>query len=85
MEPLTASMNQALAGTILECSNPNFTHDLLRYFPYIQDVMKGLSSWYISKNYRLRKSLIRDVRQWHTIATARFRETDIEEVEGADL
>ncbi|KAI9876911.1 MAG: hypothetical protein M1830_005312 [Pleopsidium flavum] len=83
MPPLTASMNEALAGPILECVNPNFTQDLLRYFPYIHNLMKGLPRWCIPEAYRLREKLIGDVKQWHAIARARFRETDIDE-DGGD-
>ena len=84
MEPLTASMNEALAGPILECLNPNFTKDLLRYFPHIQGMMKGLPRWCIPEAYRLRESLVRNVKQWHAIARTRFKETDIDEDGGAD-
>ena len=84
MEPLTASMNEALAGRILESVNPNFTQDMLRYFPYIQDIMKSLPRWYIPEAYRLRDSLVRDVKQWHAIARANFKETDVDEGTGTD-
>jgi len=79
MAPLTASMNEALVGPILDCVNPNFTRDLLRYFPYVQDLMKGLPRWWIPEAYRLREKLVGDVKQWHAIARGRFRETDIDE------
>ena len=78
MDPLTASINEALAGTILECLTPNFTMDMLKYFPCIQSMMKGLPRWYILEAYRLRESLIRDINQWYAKARARFRETDID-------
>lgn len=84
MPPLTASMNEALAGPILECVNPNFTRDLLRYYPFVQQLMKGIPKWCIPEAYRLRKKLIQDVKQWHAIARARFQETDINENGGSD-
>lgn len=84
MDPLTASMNEALAGTILECLNLNFTKDLLKYFPYTQGMMKGLPRWCIPEAYRLRESLVRDIKQWHAIARTRFRQSDIDEDGGAD-
>lgn len=84
MLPLTASMNEALAGPVLDCVNPNFTQDLLRYFPYIQDLMKGLPRWYIPEAYRLRRNLIEDVKQWHAKAREQFKETDIDKDGGAD-
>lgn len=84
MLPLTASMNEALVGPVLECSNPNFTRDLLKYFTYIQDLMKGLPAWYIPEAYRLRKNLIEDVKKWHAKAREGFRETDIDKEGGAD-
>lgn len=84
MDPLTASMNEALAGNILECLNPNFTKDLLKYFHYSQGMMKGLPRWCIPEAYRLRDSLVQDVKQWHAIARARFKEEDIVKSGGAD-
>ena len=84
MVPMTASMNEALAGNILECLDPNFTKGLLRYFHYSQGMMKGLPRWCIPEAYRLRDSLVLDVKQWHAIARARFKETDIDKNGGAD-
>lgn len=84
MPILTATMNETLAGPILECVNPNFTQDLLRYFPYTHRMMVGTPRWCIPKVYRLREKLIQDVKQWHAIARSRFHETDINEDGGAD-
>ena len=78
LEPLTASINEALVGKILESVNPSFTKELLCYFPYIQDMMKGLPRWYIPEAYRLRDKLIADVKRWHAIARRCFRDIDIE-------
>ena len=75
--PLAASLNEALGGPILHCVNPSFTHDLLRYYLFFRSMMIGLPRWWIPEAYRLRDSLIRDVKQWHAIARARFRESDI--------
>ena len=77
LEPLTAAMNEALAGKLLETVNPNFTKDLLRFFTYTQDLVKGLPRWYIPEAYNLRDSLIGDVKSWHIIAKARSRESNI--------
>lgn len=84
MLPLTASMNEALVGPVLESMNPNFTRDLLKYYPYFQDLMIGFPRWYIPEAYRLRRNLIQDIKQWHAKARERFRETDIGEDGGAD-
>lgn len=84
LPPLTATMNETLAGPILECVNPNFTQDLLSYFPYSHQMMVGTPRWCIPKVYRLREKLIQDVKQWHAIARKRFHETDINEDGGAD-
>lgn len=83
MPILTATMNETLAGPILECVNPNFTQDLLRYFQYTRHMMVGTPRWCIPKVYRLREKLIQDVKQWQAIARSRFHETDINE-DGAD-
>lgn len=84
MLPLTASMNEALAGPVLEQMNPTFTSDLLEYFPYIQDLMKGLPRCYIPDAYRLRRKLINDVKKWHARARAQFKETDLGQDRHAD-
>ena len=84
MDPLTASMNEALAGKVFECLNPDFTKGLLRYFHHSQGMMKGLPRWCMPEAYRLRDSLILDVKKWHAIAKARFRETDVDRNGGAD-
>lgn len=84
MFSLTASMNEALVGPVLESIDPNFTQDLLKYFPYIQDVMKGLPRWCVPEAYRLREKLVQDVKQWHAIARAQFRDSDIDKDGRAD-
>ena len=75
--PLTYSLNEALAGPILHCVSPNFTDNLLRYYPYVHPIMMSLPKWCIPESYRLRDSLIQDVRRWHAVARARFQESDI--------
>ena len=84
LEPLTASMTEALVGNVLECLNPNFNKSLLRYMQYTQDLMKGLPRWWIPEAYRLRKSLIGDVKKWHALARTRFKESDVDEDGAAD-
>ncbi len=81
---MTSAMNEAIAGPILDCVNPNFTQDLLRYYPYLQSLMKGVPRWCIPEAYRLQKSLIQDVKIWHAIARARFQESDINKETGND-
>lgn len=75
--PLTSSINEALAGPQLELLNPSFTHDLLRYFPYVHPMMKGLPRWWIPAGYRLREKLVQNVKRWHAVARSQFKETDI--------
>lgn len=70
LQPLTASMNEALTGNILECLIPNFNHDFLTFVHYSLDLMKGLPKWWIPEAYRLRESLTKDVNQWHATARA---------------
>ena len=45
--------------------------------------MKGLPRWWIPEAYRLRDSLTKDVKQWHAIARAQFKDSDVEE-DGTD-
>lgn len=79
MPPLTSSLNQALAGPILEQINPNFTYYFLEYFPYVHDLMKGLPRVLCNRGYALRDSLIQDVKLWHKIARIGFKEADVDE------
>ena len=77
-------MNECLARPILECDNPDCAHDLLRYYPYLQSLMKGVPKWWIPEVYWLQCSLIRDVKEWQAIARARFHERDIDPQAGRD-
>ena len=75
MHPLTASLNEAIAGPVLDSVNSNFTQDLLRYFPYVHkvillmhvpylhDLMKVIPSWWVPEPYRLQRQLVQDVKQ----------------------
>jgi hypothetical protein len=40
---MTSSLNEAMAGPILEYVNPNFTRDFLKFMPIVHSLMKGLS------------------------------------------
>ncbi|MCJ1270046.1 hypothetical protein MMC22_009940 [Lobaria immixta] len=84
LPPLTTSLNETIVGPILECLNPNFTRDLLKYFWYVHPLMKGLPRWCIPEAYRLRETLVQSMKQWRAIAMARFKETDIDEDGGTD-
>lgn len=75
---MTSAMNEALAGPIIECVNPDFTSDLLEYYPYMHNLMKGVPGWWMLKARRLRKKLIGDIKIWHSIARARFQESDVD-------
>jgi len=78
LPPMTSAMNEALAGPILECVNPEFTNTLLKYYFYLHSLMKGVPRWLIPEAYNLQENLIRDVATWHAIAKARFQESDID-------
>ena len=84
LEPLTASMTEALVGNVLECLDPNFNNRLLQYMQYTQHLMKGLPRWWIPEAYRLRDVLVRDVKQWHALARARFKESYVDADGAAD-
>lgn len=84
MPPMTSAMNEAIAGPILECVNPNFTQDLLRYYPYLHTLMKGFPRWCFPKPYWLQEGLIRDVKRWHAIARACFQESHVDKETGCD-
>ena len=75
---MTSAMNEALAGPIIECVNPNFTSDLLEYYPYMHNLFRRVPGWWMLKTRRLQKSMIRDVKIWHSIAKARFQESDVD-------
>lgn len=84
LPPMTSAMNEAIAGPILECVNPSFTQDLLRYYPYLHSLMKGFPRWCFPEPYRLQEGLIRDVKRWHAIARACFRENHVDKETGRD-
>lgn len=84
LQPMTAAMNEAIAGPVLECVSPKFAADLLQYYPYLHPLMKGLPRWLIPKAYKLQRSLVRDVEIWHAIARARFQADDVDPKTGRD-
>lgn len=84
MPPLTAALNEAMAGPILENVNPDFTDNFIEFLPFVHGLMKGLPSWCMSRATVLRDSLNRDVKTWHSIARACFKQSDIEPVGGSD-
>lgn len=84
MQPSVASMNEALTGPLLECINPHFTRDFIDFFPYAHGLMKGLPKWCMPQAYKMRDSLIQNVKQWHAVARARYRESDVCEAEDRD-
>jgi cytochrome P450 len=77
LPPLVASLNEALAGPILETLNPNFTQNFIAFVPYAHALMKGLPRWLAPEAHRLRNSLTRDVKQWQDIARGCFRAQDV--------
>ncbi|KAL8835181.1 MAG: hypothetical protein Q9170_003427 [Blastenia crenularia] len=84
LPPMTSAMNEALAGPIIECVNAEFTNNLLKYYPYLHSLMKGMPRWLIPEAYELQKSLVRDVATWQAIARGRFQEIDIDPLTGRD-
>ncbi|KAM7193863.1 cytochrome P450 [Rhypophila sp. PSN 637] len=76
MTPLTAAMNEAIAGPILESVNPNFTQNLVEFMPYVHSFLKGLPKWWMPRAFALRKSLNRDCKTWHSLARALSRDSD---------
>ncbi|KAF2786395.1 hypothetical protein K505DRAFT_422461 [Melanomma pulvis-pyrius CBS 109.77] len=58
--------------------------DVIKFFPYVHNLMKGLPSWCMSRAFTLRERLRRDHRTWHSIARAFFKQSDIEEDSGVD-
>jgi hypothetical protein len=79
MPPLTAALNEAIAGPILERRNQNFTREFLDYLPYVNGLMRGLPNLLLPKAYALRASLLHDVKEWQAIARAKFNEHDVDE------
>lgn len=84
LPPMTSAMNEGLAGPLIECINPDFANNLLKFYPYLHSLMKGMPRWWIPEAYELQKSLIHDVATWQAIARGRFRETDIDPLTGRD-
>lgn len=78
MPPLVASLNEAMAGPILESVSPTFTQDFIDFYPYAHPLMKGLAQWFMPRAVQLRESLMRDFRTWHSVARSSFRDSDVE-------
>jgi hypothetical protein len=82
--PLMASLNEAIAGPILECLNPKFNLDFYKFLPFAHRLLRGIPGWLLPGAYSLRASLNRDVFQWQAIARARFRDSDVDQDGDAD-
>jgi hypothetical protein len=76
--PLTASMNVALAGPLLECINPDFTREFNEFLIYVHPLIKRVPRWLIPRAFRLRKKLVGNVRTWQNIARSRASPSDID-------
>ncbi|THV51762.1 hypothetical protein BGAL_0100g00310 [Botrytis galanthina] len=72
--PLTASMNKAIAGPLLEAINPDFTEEFLEFLPYANQLVKSFPPWLIPRAYSLRRKLVATVKTWHSIARSQFRD-----------
>ena len=83
-EQFGAALLEATAGPILACVNPNIMRDLHRYDCAMPVLTKGLPRWMIPTAYAIRDSLLGNIKQWHAIARAQFKETDIDEDGDAD-
>ena len=81
---MTSAMNEALAGPMFESINPKFTEDLLKYYPYLHSLLKGIPRWLIPEAQKLSGRLIRNVEAWHELARTRFCERDIDPISGRD-
>lgn len=79
MTPMTAALNEAIAGPILESVNPNFTQDLIEFMPYVHSFLKGLPKWWMPRAFALRESLNKDCKTWHSLARALSRHSDNKE------
>jgi hypothetical protein len=79
MPSLVASLNEAIAGPVLESVNPMFTKNFMEFYPYAHSLMRGLPKWLIPRAIHLRDTLMRDFSTWHSIARAFFKDSDIEE------
>jgi hypothetical protein len=84
MTPLTAALNEAMAGPLLEHVNTEFTDNFIEFLPSVHKLMKDLPRWCMSRAFVLRESLNRDVKTWHSVARACFQQSDIEPVGRAD-
>lgn len=59
---LTITINKVIARSILNCVNPNFTQDSLKFYSYSYQMIVGTSRYYILKVYCLREKLVQDVK-----------------------
>lgn len=84
MPILTASLNEAMTGSVLERINPNFSDDFVEFLPYVHGLMKRLPRWCIPRAFVLRESLQRDVKEWHAQARVLLRSSDNSQLSGSD-
>ncbi|KAI9644636.1 hypothetical protein NHQ30_006660 [Ciborinia camelliae] len=82
--PLTASMNRAIAGPLLEAINPNFTEEFLEFLPYSDRLIRFFPRWLIPRAYSLRKKLLASVKTWHSIARSQFKDQYVDTDGDAD-
>ena len=83
MLPLTAALNEAMAGEVLEHVSPTFTEEFIEFLPYVHKLFKGYPEWCIPRGITLRNRLNEACKTWHSIARACFKSSDVD-ASGAD-
>ena len=76
--PLTAALNEALAGPLLEIINPNFNKQFVEFLWTAPIMMRGLPECLLPSLFSLRDKLVASVEQWQAVARAKFTVTDTE-------
>ncbi|KAK4225247.1 cytochrome P450 [Podospora fimiseda] len=82
MSPLVSSLNEAMAGPILEHVNPQFTENFIEFMPYVHSLFRGLPRWLNRRACALRDSLTQDTKKWHAIARDLTRDSKAQGDEG---
>jgi hypothetical protein len=62
----------------LERENPDFAENLATYIKYTPTLSKGLPRCFVPSAYALRDKLMDNVKCWHRIAQASFREDSVD-------
>ena len=81
---LLAALNEALAGPLLVILNPQFNILFLEFLSSAPIMMRGLPQQFHLRICSVRDELVHAVKQWHAVARAKFKPTDVDTHDDTD-